>query len=102
MNASIYSAAKAGKWVKEHVIPSLTLLTPYLQIDPKTISADSLPKELVLTPRALRNKFYDVYIKWKNEGAEIWSDANFPVETNFLSAIVKDGKGARDMKMPYR
>lgn len=98
---SILGAQAAGDWVKENVIPSLTALLPYMQQTVETLSSASLPDEIVLTTEELRNKFFQTYLKWKKEGAEIWSDVNFPVETNFLSAVVKDGNGSRDWDMPF-
>lgn len=79
---SIEGATKANDWVKENVIPNLK--------DMPTCAYDF----------TLREKFYEFYMKHK-ETAEIWSDCNFPVETNFLSEIVKDDIEARQWNMPY-
>lgn len=79
---SIEGATKANDWVKENVIPHLK--------DMPTCAYDF----------TLREKFYEFYMKHK-ETAEIWSDCNFPVETNFLSDIVKDDFEARQWNMPY-
>src|SRR3990167_10032615 len=98
---SVLGAKEATNWVKENVIPSLTLLTPYLEKDLSTLNTSSLPSEIVISTKDLRDNFYKIYTKWKKQGAEFWSDVNFPVETNFLSAIVKDGNSSRDWDMPY-
>lgn len=79
---SIEGARKANDWVKENVIPHLKDM-PTCVYDIK-----------------LREKFYEFYMKHK-ETAEIWSDCNFPVETNFLSDIVKDDFEKRQWNMPY-
>lgn len=98
---SIIGAKGSSEWVQNNVLPSLTLLEPYLTADLSQINKDALPPEIVLTTFDLRERFYQIYQRWKKQGAEFWSDVNFPVETNFLSAIVKDGQGTRDFEMPY-
>lgn len=75
-------ASKASDWVKENVLPNLS--------DMPTCNTD----------KELREKFFEFY-KQHKEGAEIWSDVNFPVETNFLSAIVADDPEVRQWEMPY-
>lgn len=75
-------AGKVGEWVKENVLPNLS--------DMPTCDTDE----------ELRTAFYEFYMKHK-ENSEIWSDCNFPVETNFLSAIVNDDISAREWNMPY-
>lgn len=72
---------QASDWVKQNVIPSL----------------ENMPT--CETDRQLRELFYSFYTKHKD--CEIWSDVNFPVETNFLSEIVNDDINAREFKMPY-
>jgi hypothetical protein len=72
----------ANDWVKQNVIPHL----------------EDMPS--CETDRELRDAFYNFYMKHK-ETAEIWSDCNFPVETNFLNDIVKDDIEARQWNMPY-
>jgi hypothetical protein len=74
-------AEKANEWVKENVLPHL----------------NKMPK--CKTGLELRDAFYGFYLKHKNT-CEIWSDCNFPVETNFLSAVVADNI-AREFEMPY-
>lgn len=75
-------AAKANEWVKQNVIPNLA--------DMPTCETD----------KELRNAFFNFYLKHK-ETAEVWSDVNFPVETNFLHAIVNDAPTEREWSMPY-
>jgi hypothetical protein len=75
-------AGLVNDWVTENVIPHL----------------QDMPTCFDLTE--LRTKFYEFYIKHK-EDSEIWSDCNFPVETNFLSAIVNDNPEERQWNMPY-
>ena len=76
------SAGKARDWVKDNVLPNLS--------DMPTCETD----------KDLRTAFFDFYTKHKAT-AEIWSDVNFPVETNFLSAIVNDNLAEREWSMPY-
>lgn len=75
-------SGKVGDWVKENVLPSLQ--------DMPTCETDV----------ELRTAFFDFYTKHK-ETVEVWSDVNFPVETNFLSAIVSDNIAEREWSMPY-
>ena len=75
-------AEKANDWVKENVIPNLS--------DMPTCETD----------KELRDAFFNFYMKYK-ETSEIWSDVNFPVETNFLSSVVADDIEGRQWNMPY-
>lgn len=75
-------AEKANDWVKQNVIPNLS--------DMPTCETD----------KELRDAFFNFYLKHK-ETAEVWSDVNFPVETNFLHAIVNDAPTEREWLMPY-
>ena len=69
-------------WVKENVLPSL----------------NSMPT--CETNVELRTKFYEFYMKHKDT-CDIYSDVNFPVETNFLSDVVRDDLDNRQWNMPY-
>ena len=69
-------------WVKENVLPSLSEMPTC-----KTL-------------KQLRDEFYSFYQKHK-ESADIFSDVNFPVESNFLSSIVADDSKEREFQMPY-
>ena len=79
---SLESEAKCGDWVKENVLPNL----------------QDMPS--VETDKELRDKFYEFYMKHK-DSCDIYSDVNFPVETNFLSAVVADDLEGRQWNMPY-
>ena len=72
----------ASQWVKENVIPALENMRKCHEI------------------RSLRTVFYEFYMKYRGI-AEIWSDCNFPVETNFFSAILADDPTGREWNMPY-
>ncbi|MFQ5447943.1 MAG: hypothetical protein ACE5FF_13525 [Saprospiraceae bacterium] len=50
--------------------------------------------------KELRTRFYGFYLKHK-DSADIFSDVNFPVETNFLSTVVADAPEERAWNMPY-
>ena len=73
---------QAGEWVKTNVIPSL----------------DDMPR--CETDLELRNRFFDFYLRHK-ETCDFYSDVNFPVETNFLAAVVNDYLEKRQWSMPY-
>ena len=79
---STEGAKKSNMWVRKNVLPALK----------------SMPKCTTLVE--LRSKFYEWYLTHKDT-CTIWSDVNYPVETNFLSAIAKDDKKKREFNMPY-
>lgn len=72
----------ADDWVKENVFPN----------------QDS--KYFVDTFKEMRDNFWNFYMKHKDT-CEIWSDVNFPVETNFLSDVAIDDLENRQWMMPY-
>ena len=59
--------------------------------------------KVVETNKELREEFYKFYceMKEKYKEVEIWSDCNYPVETNFLADIAKDDLKNRAFNMPY-
>ena len=71
----------SNQWVIENVLPHLGDM------------------ETCKNNKELREEFYNFLQKHKD--ARIFSDVNFPVETNFLSDIVKDDQEARQWNMPY-
>lgn len=75
-------AKKANQWVTENVLPHLT--------DMPTCE----------TQKELRSAFYSFYFKYKST-VKVWSDCNYPVETNFLAAVVADDKESREWNMPF-
>ena len=79
---SLEGAQKASTWVKENVLPALSEI------------------ENCTTDLQLRNRFFNFYMKYK-ETCEIWGDCIFPVETNFLAAVVADSSETREWSMPY-
>lgn len=79
---STRGAETANESVKENVLPNLS----------------GMPS--VAFNRMLRDEFLKFYLQHKDT-CEIWSDVNFPVETNFLSAIVADDPDGRQWMMPY-
>lgn len=75
-------AANASTWVVENVLKSLV----------------DMPK--CKSGKQLRQAFFNFYRKHQDT-CDIWSDVNFPVETNFLISIVKDNENDREFSMPY-
>lgn len=69
-------------WIEENVVPAL-------------------PKPLLDTPLTLRSKFWEVWMKWKEKGAELWADCCWPVEANFLTQCVLDNPDERTWNGPY-
>lgn len=76
-------ADKANDWVKENVLPHLQTGIPTCK-----------------TGVELRTAFYEWYMKHR-ENCKVFSDVNYPVETNFLNAVVNDDIEARQWNMPY-
>lgn len=79
---SLEGMEKAGDWVKKNVLPNLA--------DMPTCKKDV----------ELRRKFFNFYMKHKAT-CDIFSDVNYPVETNFLAAVVNDDLLSREWEMPY-
>jgi len=79
---SLEGKEKAGDWVKKNVIPNLS----------------DMP--ICKTDLELRNRFFYFYMQHK-ESCNIYSDVNYPVETNFLAAVVADDLKNREWSMPY-
>jgi hypothetical protein len=79
---SLEGKEKAGDWVKENVIPNIS--------DMPTCDTD----------KELRDRFFEFYMKHK-ENSDVYSDVNYPVETNFLAAVVADDLKSREWVMPY-
>ena len=73
------------EWLEKNVLPALEV-TGYIQ-----------------QPNGyyLRQVFWERICFWKGQGAEIWSDCCYPVETNFLSACVADSPKERASQAPY-
>lgn len=49
----------------------------------------------------VRDEFWKQWLKWKENGAELWADCLWPVEANFLIACVKDDPEKREWEGPY-
>ena len=84
---SIEGAKNAVPWVQENVIPVLPV-GEYLEAE----ATASLPEHIVRTNAEVRQSFFDVMTRWKQSGADIWSDVNWPVEARFMHDTIADGK----------
>lgn len=82
---SIENLHKASDWVKLNVIPHL-------------VSGHVIEK--CETDKELRDRFFEFYKKHAAD-CEIWSDCNYPVETNFLAQVAMDDLKEREFAMPY-
>jgi hypothetical protein len=72
------------KWVYENVMPALPWQEPILN-----------------NPRQLRDRFWKVWLRWKEQGAVLVTDCGWPVEANFLSACIADAPDERRWNGPY-
>lgn len=99
--AFCFSAVVADK--KGNLIDSLTLKTD-IEISVDWVKENVLPSlkgiKTVESLEVLRNKFYNFYLKYK-DNCDVYSDCNYPVETNFLSDVAKDNLTERQFNMPY-
>lgn len=90
-----------SEWVKENVLPSLR----------KPLPLESLNKfmeepafiNLIGEPKALRTEFWQDYTDFvlHDKDIQVWAGTNFPVETNFLSSVIKDNLSERQNLGPY-
>jgi hypothetical protein len=79
---STESLNRCCDFVKKNILPNLEGMP--------TVNSD----------RALINEFWKFYDKYR-ENSEIWSDVNYPVETNFLEMVYRNDPENRWSKMPY-
>jgi hypothetical protein len=52
-------------------------------------------------PRAVRDAFWNYWMKWKSRGAWLAADCCWPVESRFLQACVEDDTQYRKWEGPY-
>lgn len=63
---------------------------------------DGLPiYGLCQSPKDVRDLFWQQWMRWKAEGAELWADCAWPVEARFLIECIEDDKGRRTWDGPY-
>lgn len=63
---------------------------------------DGLPLYgLAQSPKDVRDAFWEQWMRWKAEGAELWADCAWPVEARFLIACIEDDKVHRKWEGPY-
>jgi hypothetical protein len=53
------------------------------------------------SPRAVREAFWQEWLRWKAKGAVLVADCCWPVESRFLAACVDDDPHAREWEGPY-
>jgi len=53
------------------------------------------------SPRDVRDVFWINWLKWKEKGAVLVADCNWPVEANFISACIQDYFIVRSKDGPY-
>lgn len=84
----------------EEIISELKKIDFFVNGDGKDIITECKKLKQVNNLVELRQKFYDFYLENK-ENCDIYSDVNYPVETNFLRDIVLDDIDNRQSNMPY-
>jgi hypothetical protein len=52
-------------------------------------------------PRQIRDRFWEVWMDAKQQGATIWAECAYPVEANFLMNCVADDPRSRKWSAPY-
>ncbi|MDO5691295.1 MAG: hypothetical protein Q4G70_02300 [Pseudomonadota bacterium] len=78
-------------WVAEQVLPML---------DQQLAGAPSVAGECA-SPAALRRCFWQSWLSWRARGAWLVGQCVWPVETNFLSACVRDLGESEHFSGPY-
>ena len=66
--------------------------------------ANNLPKTVEFkssSPRAVRERFWEDWLFWKERGAVLVADCAWPVEARFLAACVDDNPQDRTWEGPY-
>jgi hypothetical protein len=53
------------------------------------------------SPRAVRERFWERWVAWKEQGVLLAADCLWPVEARFLAACVDDDPIAREWSGPY-
>lgn len=53
-----------------------------------------------LSPRDVRQRFWEDWVYYKNQGALLFADCSYPVETNFLAQCVKDNNKLNNSPYP--
>lgn len=80
MSASPESIQNSRKWLQDNVeVPSINASTTL----------------------EVREAFWREWTKIKNKGGSLWSEVNWPVESNFLSACIEDNHEEREWNGPY-
>jgi hypothetical protein len=54
-----------------------------------------------MNPRAVRDRFWEDWQRWKADGAMLFADCCWPVEARFLAACVDDDPATRAWQGPY-
>lgn len=84
----------------EEVIKELNKLEFFTTGEGKEIITECKKLNQVNSLKELRNKFYNFYMKYK-DNCDIYSDCNYPVETNFLADVANDDLEIRQWNMPF-
>jgi hypothetical protein len=90
----------AYAYLTEEIIKELNKIDFFVNGDGKDIISECKKLQQVKSLKELRQKFYDFYLAYKSN-CDIYSDVNFPVETNFLKDVVMDDIENRQFTMPY-
>lgn len=70
------------QWVVENVLPNL-------------------PPATHETEEEVRSQFWRTWEYWRERGALLVADVAWPVEANFLTACIAEGRGRREANGPY-
>lgn len=88
---------EAGRWSTDR-----TFAHSHSLDDAKWVS-NNVPafKVTHTSARNLLHDFMEIMKRWKNEGASIWAECQWPVEARFLCAMVDDDRQGRNTVGPY-
>lgn len=79
---AVCAADDVPEWVRINVLPGL-------------------PKPTHRTAQDVREAFWAIWDRWREEGALLAADVAWPVEANFLTTCIAEGRGQRDWSGPY-
>ena len=84
------------------ILTQLQAIDFFVNGEGKDIVAECKKLEQVSSLQELRQKLYEFYMDTGfKDNWDVYSDVNFPVETNFLADVAKDRLEGRQFNMPY-
>lgn len=90
----------SGACLNEEVTEKLSKIDFFVNGEGKDIISECSKLKRFDTLWQLREYFWEFYMKHK-DNCDVYSDVNYPVETNFLESVYNDNPEDRQWKMPF-